>query len=170
MKISGKALCLGDNIDTDLMISGKYLTLHNPEELKAHCFESLGEGFTSKIHPGDILVAGKNFGCGSSREQAPVSIKATGISLVIAESIGSIFARNAINVDLPVVELGGSLTKIHEGDILEVDIIEGEVRNQTTRENYIIKPYPPVIQKILRAGGLMQMLAENISTQKEKDS
>ena len=162
MKISGKALCLGDNIDTDLIILGKYLTLHDPAELKDHCFESLGESFTKKIHIGDILVAGKNFGCGSSREQAATSIKATGISLVIGETFGSIFARNAINIGLPLIELKESLTKISEWDILEVDVSRGEVKNQTTHESYVIKPYPSIIQKILQAGGLMQMVAESI--------
>jgi len=132
--------------------------------LKAHCFESLGESFKRKVRTRNILVAGKNFGCGSSREQAPISIKAVGISLVLAETIGSIFARNAINIGLPIVELEGSVTKIREGDILEVDITYGEIRNQTTFKSYVIKPYPPIIQKILQAGGLMPMVAESVNT------
>ncbi|MBW1994369.1 MAG: 3-isopropylmalate dehydratase small subunit, partial [Deltaproteobacteria bacterium] len=125
MEIKGKVWELGNNIDTDMILPGKYLSLSNPSLLGEHCLEGVAKGWAEKISPGDILIAGKNFGCGSSREHAPIALRAAGLSCVVAESFGAIFYRNAINVGFPVVELEGVRNKFDEGDIVQADIKRG---------------------------------------------
>lgn len=160
MIIKGKAWKLGDNIDTDMILPGKYLSLSNPSLLGEHCLEGIAEGWADKISPGDILVAGKNFGCGSSREHAPIALKAAGISCVVAESFGAIFYRNAINVGVPVIELESVSNKFEEGDILETDIKTGKVKNVTAGKTYDLSPMASIIIDILESGGLLNYIAK----------
>jgi len=150
----GKAFVFGDNIDTDLMVPGKYLTLSRPEELAKVCMSGISEDFAAGISPGDVFVAGSNFGCGSSREHAPISIKAAGIACVIAKSFARIFYRNAINIGLPVLESPLAAKAIKEGDKISVDFENGKIFNITKNETYSFKPFPEFILGIFRAGGL----------------
>jgi len=154
----GKAFVFGDNIDTDLMVPGRYLTLSNPEELAAVCMAGVSEDFASRISRGDVFVAGSNFGCGSSREHAPVSIKAVGISCIIATSFGRIFYRNAINIGLPVLEAPIAAKSIREGDDVCVDMQSGTITNCTKDESYIFTPFPQFIMEIFRANGLSNFI------------
>jgi len=149
----GKTFVFGDNIDTDIIVPGCYLNLSKPEELAKICMEGYQKGFANQINKGDIFVAGCNFGCGSSREHAPVSIKAAGVEFVIAESFARIFYRNAINVGLPIIEAKEAARSIKEGDEIKVDAEKGEIFNITRNERYKIKPLPPFIMEIVRAGG-----------------
>jgi 3-isopropylmalate/(R)-2-methylmalate dehydratase small subunit len=160
MIFRGKVWRLGDNIDTDLIISGKYLSSTDSHFLAEHCFEALEKEWCKKISEGDILVAGKNFGCGSSREHAPLAIKAAGISCIIAESFGAIFFRNAINLGLPVIELAATLTRFKEGDIAEVNLVDGKIKNITQDKMYDFTPMPSIVVEILKAGGLLQFISK----------
>jgi 3-isopropylmalate/(R)-2-methylmalate dehydratase small subunit len=157
MILKGKAWKLGDDINTDLIIPYKYKarTL-DPKELGAHCMEGVDPYFSKKVNPGDFIVAGKNFGCGSSREQAPIAIKACGISAVIAKSFARIFYRNAINIGLPVLECKEELEKIEEGDLLEVDLKEGIIKDLS--KNLILKAskIPSFLERLLDEGGLVE--------------
>jgi 3-isopropylmalate/(R)-2-methylmalate dehydratase small subunit len=157
MILKGKAWKLGDDINTDLIIPYKYKarTL-DPRELGMHCMEGIDPYFSKKVNPGDFIVAGKNFGCGSSREQAPIAIKACGISAVIAKSFARIFYRNAINIGLPVLECKEGLEKIEEGDLLEVDLKEGVVKDLS--KNLILKAskIPSFLERLLNEGGLVE--------------
>jgi len=150
----GKVFIFGDNIDTDLMVPGKYLTLSTPEELAKVCMAGISDDFASHISEGDIFVAGSNFGCGSSREHAPVSIKAAGINCVIAASFARIFYRNAINIGLPVLESPLAVRSIKEGDEISVDREKGCITNYTKNETYTFTPFPKFILEIFNAGGL----------------
>lgn len=154
MIIKGKVHKYGDNIDTDVIIPARYLNILDEKELSRHCMEGLNPEFAKKVSPGDILVVGKNFGCGSSREQAPRVIKACGISLVIAQSFARIFFRNAINIGLPILELEKT-QEIFPGDELEVDLAQGIIRNLTRGLNYKAKEFPQFILEIISAGGLL---------------
>ena len=155
MKIKGKAWKYGDNINTDEIIPARYLNTIQPQELAKHCMEDLDKRFVSKINKGDILVAGKNFGCGSSREHAPISIKAAGLSCVIAESFARIFFRNSINIGLPIIESQEASSRIDSGDELELFLGEGKIVNLTKGEEYKIVPYPSFMQALIASGGLM---------------
>lgn len=151
---------VGDNIDTDLIIAARYLNDASEENMKAHCLEDVISDYAQKITKGDILVAGKNFGCGSSREHAPYSIKVAGTSLVIAESFARIFYRNAINIGLPIIESKEASEKIDDGDELEVDTKFGIITNLTKNETYQVESFPPFIEKIVQAGNLMNYIKE----------
>lgn len=151
---------VGDNIDTDLIIAARYLNDASEENMKAHCLEDVISDYAQKITKGDILVAGKNFGCGSSREHAPYSIKVAGTSLVIAESFARIFYRNAINIGLPIIESKEASEKIDDGDELEVDTKLGVITNLTKNETYQVESFPPFIEKIVQSGNLMNYIKE----------
>ena len=155
MKFKGRAHKLGANVDTDAIIPARYLSTSDPQELAQHCLEGIDPDFMHKVKPGDILVADTNFGCGSSREHAPLAIKACGISCIIAKSFARIFFRNAINIGLPVLECEEA-NELHQGDVIEVDLEEGRITDNTTDKVFWSKPYPPFIQGIIRQGGLTE--------------
>ncbi len=154
MIIHGKVHKYGDNINTDEIIPARYLNILDEKELAKHCMEGIEPGFMKKISPGDILLAGRNFGCGSSREQAPLALKTAGVSLVIAQSFARIFFRNAINIGLPVLELRKT-DDISPGDELEVNLSEGKISNLTCRRTYQAEKFPSFMQEIISAGGLL---------------
>jgi 3-isopropylmalate/(R)-2-methylmalate dehydratase small subunit len=162
MIYEGRALCYGDNIDTDVIIPARYLNTTNPKELALHCMEDLDPLFKEKIKEKNILVVGENFGCGSSREHAPIALKASGIQCIIAKSFARIFYRNAINIGLPIIELPFAIEKIKEGDLIKVNFIEGLIENLDTGESFKIKPFPPLIQDIINKGGLLNFAKERI--------
>lgn len=159
--IKGKVWTFGDNIDTDLIIPARYLNTFDPKELAAHCMEDADPDFVNKISAGDIILAGENFGCGSSREHAPISIKAAGISCVVASSFARIFFRNAINIGLPVLEVQGLYGDSETGDIIELAPDTGEVKNLTKGRTYNAAAFPPFIKEIINAGGLIPWIAKN---------
>jgi 3-isopropylmalate/(R)-2-methylmalate dehydratase small subunit len=154
----GKTHKFGDDINTDDIIAAKYLNTTDKAELASHCMEHIDSGFAKKVKSGDIIVAGKNFGCGSSREHAPVAIKAAGISCVIAESFARIFFRNSINIGLPIVECPQAAKKISAGDMVTIDTVKGIIRNLKRKEDYRFEKYPPFMQKIIRAGGRIEQI------------
>ncbi len=153
--IRGRVFKFGKDIDTDVIIPARYLNTTDPKELARHCMEDIDPEFPKKVKEGDIIVADTNFGCGSSREHAPVAIKACGISLIIAKSFARIFYRNAFNVGLPLLEGDNWIDEIKDGDVLEVEIDKGLIRNVTTGKEYSTKPIPPFMMDILKEGGLM---------------
>lgn len=161
-KVRGRVWKFGDNINTDEIIPARYLNTMDPKELAKHCMEDADPEFVKKYSPGDIIVAGKNFGSGSSREHAPLAIKAAGISTVIADSFARIFYRNAINIGLPILQIHGISEKVSEGDVLEVDFTAGEVKNLTKNEVYKSDPFPPFMQQIISSGGLMNYIVNNL--------
>ena len=156
MKFSGTAHVYGRDVDTDVIIPARYLNTSDPAELAKHCMEDLDAGFVAKVQAGDILVADENFGCGSSREHAPIAIKASGISAVIAKSFARIFYRNAINTGLPILEAPDAVEGISDGDIVVVDADTGTITNETTGVTYQAQPFPPFIKEIIEAGGLIE--------------
>lgn len=158
MAYKGKVHRFGDDINTDDIIAAKYLNTTDKAELASHCMEHIDKVFSSKVKPGDILTAGRNFGCGSSREHAPVAIKAAGISCVIAESFARIFFRNSINIGLPIVECPQASKRIRAGDTVTVDTIKGVIKNLTRKESYKFEKYPQFMQKIIKAGGLIEQI------------
>lgn len=158
MKFKGRAYTFGDDINTDLIIPATYLNTSEPEELARHCMEGIDRNFFEKVKDGGIIIAGKNFGCGSSREHAPLAIKAAGISCVIAESFARIFYRNAFNIGLPIVEAPQVVKEIFEGDEVEVDLREGMIKDLTNGRNYKFKPIPPFMQELLESGGLINYI------------
>ncbi|MEM2937215.1 MAG: 3-isopropylmalate dehydratase small subunit [Candidatus Bathyarchaeia archaeon] len=158
MKASGKAVKFGDNVDTDVIIPAKYLVHMDPNELARHAMEGLDPNFAAKAKAGVILVAGKNFGCGSSREQAPIALKYAGVKCVIAESFARIFYRNAINIGLPVVESAGFSNNVDEGDELTVDLENGVIENRSKGATFPAAKLPPFILEILSNGGLIENL------------
>jgi 3-isopropylmalate/(R)-2-methylmalate dehydratase small subunit len=147
----------GDNIDTDVIIPARYLNTSNHQELASHCMVDIDADFVSRVKAGDIMVGGYNFGCGSSREHAPIAIKASGISCVIAKSFARIFYRNSINVGLPILECADT-DKISAGDELEINFATGEIHNLTNNENYTTEPFPEFIQNIIAKGGLLNSI------------
>ena len=155
MKAQGKTIKYGDNVDTDVIIPARFLNTTDKKELASHCMEDLDKTFTSRVRPGDIMVAGKNFGCGSSREHAPIAIKESGISLIIASSFARIFYRNSINIGLPIVECPEASCEICEGDEVEMDYETGIIRDLTTGKEYKTAPCPEFIRAIITAGGLI---------------
>jgi 3-isopropylmalate dehydratase small subunit len=155
MKLKGRTWKFGDDVNTDEIIPARYLNTTDPDELAAHCMEDIDPDFMNKISPGDIVVANKNFGCGSSREHAPIALKAAGISCVIAKSFARIFYRNSINIGLPILESEEAALKIQEGDLVEIDLASGVINNLTKKESYCAQPFPEFMQKIISAGGLI---------------
>ena len=155
MELTGKVIKYGDNVDTDVIIPARYLNTIDKKELASHCMEDLDTTFVNRVNAGDIMVAGYNFGCGSSREHAPIAIKESGIALVIAKSFARIFYRNSINIGLPIVECEKAVDAISEGDELKVDLDNGVIENLTTGEKYDTAPFPPFIQSIIKSGGLV---------------
>ena len=148
----------GSNVDTDVIIPARYLNTASEEELAAHCMEDIDPAFRGRVKAGDVLVAEANFGCGSSREHAPIAIKASGVSLVIANTFARIFYRNAINIGLPILECPEAVRNIRAGDTVSCDLAKGEIRNETTGQVFYAQPFPAFIQKIINAGGLMRSL------------
>ena len=157
MVIKGKVHKLGNDINTDDIIAAKYLVSTDAEELGKHCLESIKPDFVSKVSPGDIIVAGKNFGCGSSREHAPLAIKGCGVSAVVAKSFAAIFFRNAINIGLPFLELE-EVDKIQDGDVLEIDLSSGIIKNITQNQTYKTQAFPEFLQEIIKDGGLINYI------------
>ncbi len=156
--VTGKVYKYGDNVDTDVIIPARYLNAPSPEELAKHCMEDIDPDFASKVQPGDILVGGQNFGCGSSREHAPIAIRACGIRCVIAASFARIFYRNAINIGFPILECPEAAQSIQNGDTVTVDFDTGLIRNETTHQTYQATAFPPFIQRIISEGGLLPYL------------
>ena len=158
MIFNGKAIKYGDNVDTDVIIPARYLNTSDHKELASHCMEDIDKEFVKKVQTGDVMVAGDNFGCGSSREHAPIAIKESGISVVIAKSFARIFYRNAINIGLAIVECSEAVDGISEGDCIQVNLDEGVISNQTTGKSFQTQPFPPFIQKIIQNGGLVESI------------
>ena len=155
MKAFGKVHKYGDNVDTDVIIPARYLNSADPKELAQHCMEDIDKDFVSNVKEGDIMVAVQNFGCGSSREHAPLSIKASGISCVIASTFARIFYRNAINIGLPIMECPQAVSALKAGDRVKADLTKGEIYNLTTGEKFKAQPFPPFIREIIDDGGLL---------------
>ena len=161
MNAKGHVFKYPDNVDTDVIIPARYLNTQNPQELAAHCMEDIDKTFITRVQPGDIMVGGENFGCGSSREHAPLAIKTAGISCVIAKSFARIFYRNAINIGLPILECPAASEAIANGDTVAVDFDTGLITDETTGQTFEAAPFPPFIQKIITAGGLLNSLKES---------
>lgn len=155
MKAKGKVFKYGDNVDTDVITPARYLNTSNHKELASHCMEDLDKEFINKVRVGDIIVANKNFGCGSSREHAPIAIKATGVSCVIASTFARIFYRNSINIGLPILECDEAAKKIESGNEIEVDFSNGIIKNLTKNEEYKSEVFPEFMQEIINSNGLI---------------
>ena len=158
MNAHGTVHKYGDNVDTDVIIPARYLNTSSHNELAAHCMEDIDKDFVSRVKEGDIIVAEKNFGCGSSREHAPIAIKASGVSCVIASTFARIFYRNAINIGLPILECDAAAKEIQSGDDVEVNFDTGVITDHTTGKTYQAQPFPPFIQNIIKAGGLLNSI------------
>ena len=158
MNAKGKVHKFGDNVDTDVIIPARYLNTASHKELAAHCMEDIDKDFVNKVNDGDIMVATKNFGCGSSREHAPIAIKASGISCVIASSFARIFYRNSINIGLPIIECPEAAEAINDGDTVSVDYNTGVITDETTGESFKGEPFPEFIQNIIAKGGLINSI------------
>ena len=158
MQAEGKVFKFGDNVDTDVIIPARYLNSSDPKELAEHCMEDIDKDFVKKVSKGDIIVAEKNFGCGSSREHAPISIKAAGVSCVIAETFARIFYRNAINIGLPILECPEAAKAIKDGDQVEVNFDDGVITDKTTGESFKGQAFPEFMQKIIAAEGLVNYI------------
>ena len=154
----GHVFKYGDNVDTDVIIPARYLNSSDPKELATHCMEDIDKDFVNNVKAGDIMVANKNFGCGSSREHAPIAIKAAGVSCVIAETFARIFYRNAINIGLPIIECPEASKKIKAGDQVDIDFNTGVITDQTTGETFQGQAFPPFMQKIISEGGLINYI------------
>ena len=159
--IRGRVWKYGDDVNTDEIIPARYLNLPSARELARHCMEDIDKNFVKKIKKGDIIVGGKNFGCGSSREHAPLVIKEAGISCVMAKSFARIFYRNAINIGLPILESREAVEDLEEKDIVEVDLVGGKIKNLKNRRVYSSQAFPPFMQEIIQAGGLMKWIVRN---------
>ena len=156
MYIKGKVFKYGDNVDTDVIIPARHLNTSKPEELALHCMEDIDPDFAKNVQNGDIIVGGENFGCGSSREHAPLSIKASGVSCVIASSFARIFYRNSINIGLPILECAQCSHDVKSGHIIRVDLDSGKIVNETLGKSYSTQPFPKEIQDIISRGGLLK--------------
>ena len=168
MNFPGRVHKFGANVDTDVIIPARYLNLNTPEELAPHCLEGVDPEFAGRVQPGDIIVAGENFGCGSSRENAPIAIKAAGISCVVAKSFARIFYRNSINIGLPILIAPVAVDGIQDGDRLEIDPPTGVIHNQTHKGEWKAAPFPAEIEEIIRAGGLIGYVKQRlVSTGKQ---
>lgn len=155
MKAQGRVFKYPDNVDTDVIIPARYLNTSDAKELAKHCMEDIDKTFTERVQSGDIIVAGWNFGCGSSREHAPLTIKTNGVSCVIAKSFARIFYRNSINIGLPILECEQAAEEINDGDDVSIDFDKGIITNNSTGKTYEAQPFPPFIQKIISDGGLL---------------
>jgi len=162
MQIKGRVYKFGDDIDTDQIIPARYLNTSDPKELAAHCMEDADPTFAGRVEPGAVIVAGKNFGCGSSREHAPIAIKAAGVSCIIAPTFARIFYRNAVNIGLPILECPEAEEALQEGDQVEVDLVKGVIKNLTSGEEYHAAPFPPFMQGIIEQGGLINYVRERM--------
>lgn len=160
MQLEGKVWRYGDNIDTDVIIPARYLNSFDPAELASHCMVDIDESFAENVKAGDLLVGGRNFGCGSSREHAPIAIKASGVPVIIAANFARIFYRNGINIGLPLLEIGDDVEKIKADDTLRVDTAAGRIENLTTGDVFQAQPLPGFVQDIARAGGLINYIKE----------
>ena len=160
MNAKGRVFKYGDNVDADVIIPARYLNIADPKELATHAMEDIDAEFVKKMQPGDIVVATRNFGCGSSREHAPLVLRENGVSCVIAASFARIFYRNAINIGLPILECEAAANAIEDGDIVSVDFDTGVITNETKGETYQAAAFPPFIQSIIKAGGLLKSLKE----------
>jgi len=160
--IIGKAVKYGDNVDTDVIIPARYLNISDVKELTTHCMEDLDSNYFSKINDGAIIIAGKNFGCGSSREHAPLVIKESGVQVVIAETFARIFYRNAINIGLSIIECPEAACDIDDGDKVTVDVQKGIVTNSTKNKTYTTTPFPEFMQQIIDAGGLVEYVKKKV--------
>ena len=158
MQAQGKVFKFPDNVDTDVIIPARYLNTPDAQELSKHCMEDIDATFVDKVNSGDIIVAGWNFGCGSSREHAPLTIKTNGVSCVIAKSFARIFYRNSINIGLPILECEQAAEEISAGDNVSIDFNSGTITNNTTGKTYTAQPFPPFIQKIIADGGLLSSI------------
>ncbi len=154
--LKGRVWKYGNNVDTDAIIPARYLNMSTPEALAEHCMEDIDLSFAGRVRPGDVVVAGNNFGCGSSREHAPLALKGAGVSCVIARSFARIFYRNAINIGLPILECPGAIDGIEQGHTLQVDLAAGTVTNLDTGQTFQAEPYPPFLMGIIDAGGLVE--------------
>ncbi|VAX15157.1 3-isopropylmalate dehydratase small subunit [hydrothermal vent metagenome] len=162
MKLTGKIWKFGDNIDTDVIIPARYLNTIDPVELASHCMEDANPEFAGNVGQGDIIVGGANFGCGSSREHAPIAIKGAGVSCVVAEYFARIFYRNAFNMGLPILECPEAAKEAETGDTLSVNLAEGTIRNETKGKTYTAAPVPPFMRELIDAGGLMAYTMKNL--------
>ena len=160
MKVQGRVFKYGNDVDTDVIIPARYLNTTSEAELASHCMEDIDKDFVKNVQKGDIIVAADNFGCGSSREHAPIAIKASGVSLVIANTFARIFYRNAINIGLPILECPEAVRAIRAGDVVSCDLAAGVIRDETTGESFQAQPFPPFIQRIIDAGGLLNSLKD----------
>lgn len=160
MKYTGKIYKFGADVDTDAIIPARYLNTFDPEELAKHCMEDADPTFPSRVKPGDIIVADKNFGCGSSREHAPIAIKGAGVSCVVARSFARIFYRNSINIGLPILECEEAIDGMEEGDQIEVDLESGRITNLRTGISYLAQPFPAFMQEIMAKGGLINYVRD----------
>jgi len=163
MKLKGKVFKYGADVNTDVIIPARYLNVSDPAELANHCMEDIDASFLQKVKPGDIIMATTNFGCGSSREHAPLAIKAAGVSCVIAASFARIFFRNAINIGLPLLECPGAVENTKTGDILEVDLTHGKIKNLTNGTTFTAKPYPDFMAELISAGGLIEYTKKRLA-------
>ncbi len=161
MKAEGRVFRYGDNVDTDVIIPARYLNSSDKDDLRKHCMEDIDPEFVKNVQQGDIIVAGKNFGCGSSREHAPIAIKASGVSCVIASTFARIFFRNSINIGLPILECPEAADEIKAGDVLSVDFSTGEITDKSTGKTYKAEPFPPFMQRLIESGGLIGYIKEN---------
>lgn len=166
MRFTGKVWRYGDNVDTDVIIPARYLNTADMKELALHAMEDIDPTFAGKVKEGDMIVAGKNFGCGSSREHAPGALKAAGVACVVAESFARIFYRNAINIGLPLIELGEGDINIKDGDMLAVDLVAGQAENLASGEKFTIPALPGFIQDIAQAGGLVAYTQQQLAKKK----
>jgi 3-isopropylmalate/(R)-2-methylmalate dehydratase small subunit len=165
VSITGRVWKYGDNVDTDAIVAARYLNTTSEEELASHCMEDLDPKFAQEVRPGDMIVAGRNFGCGSSREHAPVAIKASGIACVVAETFARIFFRNALNIGLPILECPEAAQATQAGHRLEVDLAAGRITNLDLRETYQAMPYPPFMLELIAAGGLIEYTRRKLQQQ-----
>jgi 3-isopropylmalate/(R)-2-methylmalate dehydratase small subunit len=166
LKLRGKVHKYGDDVNTDVIIPARYLNVYDPAELVQHCMEDLDPDFLKTVKPGDIIVAGSNFGCGSSREHAPLAIKASGISCVIAKSFARIFYRNALDIGLPILECEAAVDKTRAGDTLEVELSTGEIKNITRGLTFKAKPYPEFMLELINSGGLIEYTKRKIAAKR----
>ncbi|HUV93560.1 MAG TPA: 3-isopropylmalate dehydratase small subunit [Anaerolineae bacterium] len=169
MTVAGKVWKYGDNVDTDAIIPARYLNISAEAELAAHCMEDIDSTFAKSVRPGDIIVAGRNFGCGSSREHAPLAIRGCGVSCVVAHTFARIFFRNAINIGLPILECPDAVRATEPGQALRIDLARGSIRNVDTGEEYHARPYPPFMLEIIDAGGLVEYTRRKLGEKKEHE-
>ena len=166
MSLRGRVHKYGANVDTDVIIPARYLNLNTPEELAPHCMEDIDAEFAQRVRPGDVIVAETNFGCGSSREHAPLAIKGSGVSCVVAKSFARIFYRNAINMGLPILECAEAVDESDAGEELEVELETGTIRNLTKGSEFRAKPYPDFMLELMRAGGLIEYTRRRLAAQR----